>query len=308
MKYKDPNTGMYKDLYFKTGDTLPVGTVVEYDGDEVPPGYKEVPGVVASVVVSPTEPETGEEVWIQKGKNLFEPSKVMSGYVSNDTGIISGNGVSTSYIPVVGNQSYYIFSGKTSGNWGAWYDSNKKFISGIALGGEQYGIFQAPSNAKYMVFTVSYANNNPNYASNVMIANSSVRIDYEPYMDKKIYIKNDTGAYEEFYDETNREVYSISEQRIGIWIDGKPLYRRVIETTKPSIKDEWQVVAEMPYIDVITNCYVFTYDSAYNQKYPLNNNSLPIYWENNNLLIKSSTDYWTNKQTKIIIEYTKTTD
>ena len=115
MKFKDPKTGEYKDLYFKTGDTLPVGTIVEYDGDEVPPGYEEVPGVVASVVVSPTEPTTGEKVWIDD-------------------------------------------------------------------------------------------------------------------VNKKIYIKNDNDEYEEFYneEEVNKQVYSTEEQRIGTWIDGKPIYRKVI--------------------------------------------------------------------------------
>jgi hypothetical protein len=45
-------------------------------------------------------------------------------------------------------------------------------------------------------------------------------------IDKKIYTKNNNGTYEEFYDETNREVHSTSEQRIGTWIDGKPLYEK----------------------------------------------------------------------------------
>lgn len=42
MKYRDPNTGELKDLYVKTSDTLPIGTVVDYDGDTVPDGYEEV--------------------------------------------------------------------------------------------------------------------------------------------------------------------------------------------------------------------------------------------------------------------------
>lgn len=45
MKYKDPNTGELKDIYVKASDTLPIGTVVEYDGDTVPDGYEEVEDV-----------------------------------------------------------------------------------------------------------------------------------------------------------------------------------------------------------------------------------------------------------------------
>lgn len=41
MKYRD-NDGLFKDLFVKTSDTLPIGTIVEYDGTEVPTGYEEV--------------------------------------------------------------------------------------------------------------------------------------------------------------------------------------------------------------------------------------------------------------------------
>lgn len=40
MKYND--NGTIKELTFKVGDTLPVGTVVEYNGDTVPEGWEEV--------------------------------------------------------------------------------------------------------------------------------------------------------------------------------------------------------------------------------------------------------------------------
>lgn len=111
MKYKDPITGEYKTIHMKTSDTLPVGTIVSFEGDEIPEGYEEVIGEEARVVISPTEPTTGEEVWIDN-------------------------------------------------------------------------------------------------------------------INKKIYTKDDNGTYEEFYDETIREVHSTSEQRIGTWVDGKPLYEK----------------------------------------------------------------------------------
>lgn len=42
MKYKDEN-GNWKELYLKSGgDTLPIGTIVEYNGTEVPGGYEKV--------------------------------------------------------------------------------------------------------------------------------------------------------------------------------------------------------------------------------------------------------------------------
>ena len=44
MKYRDPETGEFKELNVKVSDTLPVGTEVDYDGDEAPAGWKEVDG------------------------------------------------------------------------------------------------------------------------------------------------------------------------------------------------------------------------------------------------------------------------
>ena len=40
MKYND--NGEYKDIYIKTFDTLPVGTEVDYDGETVPEGWREI--------------------------------------------------------------------------------------------------------------------------------------------------------------------------------------------------------------------------------------------------------------------------
>ena len=44
MKFKDPITGEYKELFLKASDTLPIGAIVDYDGDEVPVGYEKVTG------------------------------------------------------------------------------------------------------------------------------------------------------------------------------------------------------------------------------------------------------------------------
>lgn len=44
MKYKYNNE--WKDLTVKAGDTLPIGTIVDYDGDTVPTGYEEVENTI----------------------------------------------------------------------------------------------------------------------------------------------------------------------------------------------------------------------------------------------------------------------
>lgn len=42
MKFRDPETGEFKELYTKAADTLPVGTEVDFDGTEVPTGWEEI--------------------------------------------------------------------------------------------------------------------------------------------------------------------------------------------------------------------------------------------------------------------------
>lgn len=122
-------------------------------------------------------------------ENLFNPNNVSEGYVSDASGnilSISGQNKNTGYIEIIGGEKYFILSNKLTGNWGAWYDKDKKFISGITLGGNNKGIVTAPNNAYFINFTVSYENNNPYYANNVMIARSDKEIPYKPYQEQKI--------------------------------------------------------------------------------------------------------------------------
>lgn len=65
MKYRDPETGQFKDLKVKTSDTLPVGTVVDFDGDEVPAGWE----ATGSDDYSTEEQFTGR-YWID-GKKVY---------------------------------------------------------------------------------------------------------------------------------------------------------------------------------------------------------------------------------------------
>lgn len=123
------------------------------------------------------------------GENLFNPSNAKDGYVSDGSGQIIGVNIknkNTGYIKIDGEEKYFILSNKLTGNWGAWYDKDKKFISGITLGSKNKGIVTAPNNAYFINFTVSYENNNPDYANNVMIARSDKEIPYKPYQEQKV--------------------------------------------------------------------------------------------------------------------------
>lgn len=40
MKYRNPKTGEFKDLLVKVTDTLPVGSIVDYEGENIPEGWE----------------------------------------------------------------------------------------------------------------------------------------------------------------------------------------------------------------------------------------------------------------------------
>lgn len=110
--------------------------------------------------------------------NLFDKNNIISGsYVSDGNGAFVSNSTSkrTDYIEIQASSYYYIYSDKTTGNWGAWYDKDKKFISGITLGGKNEGTVNSPANAKYMAFTVSYQGNLADY-SNIKINETAIKI------------------------------------------------------------------------------------------------------------------------------------
>lgn len=110
--------------------------------------------------------------------NLFDENNIISGsYVSDGKGTFVSDSTSkrTDYIEIHANSYYYIYSDKTTGNWGAWYDKDKNFISGITLGGKNEGTVNSPANAKYMAFTVSYQGNLTDY-SNIKINETAIKI------------------------------------------------------------------------------------------------------------------------------------
>ena len=60
MKYRDPVTGEFKEISVKAGDTLPIGTVVEYEGTTIPDGYEEVEDDVKVLLSNTIYSATGQ--------------------------------------------------------------------------------------------------------------------------------------------------------------------------------------------------------------------------------------------------------
>ena len=92
------------------------------------------------------------------GFNQFDKSDVVNDYyIDNETGnaVSNGGSIASDYIPIIGSATYYIKTVATSGLWGAWYDADKNYISGIT--GYNNATKTAPANARYARFTIKYA-------------------------------------------------------------------------------------------------------------------------------------------------------
>ena len=109
--------------------------------------------------------------------------------------------------------------------------------------------------------------------------------------------------------------YSTTEQRIGTWIDGKPLYRKVINFgTLPSSSSK-SVAHGISNLDFITQTYGMTesVQDTYFKTIPSASHStisaqINIAINNTNVFISTGQDSSLYTKTYIVLEYTKTTD
>lgn len=204
------------------------------------------------------------------GENLFNPSNAKDGYVSDRNGQIIGVNIknkNTGYIKIDGEEKYFILSNKLTGNWGAWYDKDKKFISGITLGGKNKGIVTAPNNAYFINFTVSYENNNPDYANNVMIARSDKEIPYKPYQEQKSTFPLSEGqklmevsylASDGIHHKRKQYVITGNETIEKIWIDDDTHHVFAIKASLPVPQ-----ISDKTYKEYLCNTYrVLNYDGG----------------------------------------------
>ena len=211
------------------GDNMPIGSVVEYNGTDIPDGWEILPGD-ANVYIGTEEPANDQEVWISKGKNLLDRNRCKNGWglTSNlqDSGFVAdANWFLSHPIPVEAGQSYYTsglyYANGDEQTFKEFYDADHNFISNV-----KSNPAIAPENAAYM-----YVDGRIDKDSEAMVIQGTAAINYEPYKEKKILVQNDNGVYEEFYNEAkyNKNDYAIQEHKIGTWIDGKSLYRIVFQ-------------------------------------------------------------------------------
>lgn len=107
------------------------------------------------------------------------------------------------------------------------------------------------------------------------------------------------------------DIYSEEETVIGRWIDGRPVYRRVIETRSPTQIGTWSVITEpIKNIDAVILLYAMLKIDAEGIRYRMIPDSLNLIGasDNNDIRMHIGNPIFANVETMIIINYTKTTD
>ena len=101
------------------------------------------------------------------------------------------------------------------------------------------------------------------------------------------------------------KTYSTEETVVGTWIDGKPLYRKVIQTDTVTLSSGSNNLA-----DLDTTCIVKYLQGIFhsdNGQFILGSDSSEINHKGDKIVVKTTTD-WGSGYVEIVAEYTKTTD
>jgi hypothetical protein len=147
-----------------------------------------------NVIISSEEPTTGEEVWLEKGKNLIDENLLIFGMELDGKGgtIARSNYYITPFIEIESNTTYTFKGAKSlkgiDNYYTDYYDKDYNFISS-----NEFSTFTTPSNAKYVRF-----NGCSDFSIDLQLEKG------EKIAPKKIHTKNDNGVYEEFYEENTK--------------------------------------------------------------------------------------------------------
>ena len=130
--------------------------------------------------------------------------------------------------------------------------------------------------------------------------------------ENSIYVRNSNGVYEEFI-KKSEEVYSTEEVKIGTWIDGKPIYRKVFDIKTISASNTDLVnVSNLNIETLIKLNGVIITDGGGKFPVPLydssSNYSVLFINEYNYIRGRATVGNGTFSKLIVTVEYTKTTD
>lgn len=297
----------------------------------------------AEVYVGAEEPSYGEKVWFRKGKNILQnkaESVTSSGVTcsNNLDGSISISGTNTSQIAYcIGIKKIDVSNIKKG-----IYTISFKNDTAISSVGIRLRKCSSTGKTEIYITTLNTVNKSGELDLLSLIDNETLYIEldvilyntinynvkiypqiqagketpYETYIEPQIFVRNSNGVYEEFA-KKSEEVYSTEEVKIGTWIDGKPLYRKVVNAQFGTVVQgtETTVEVNLKNVDfILVDKYWLdrkTASSTINQGYVTD--ALYLGYtsfsnSNTTLRFRTKQSWVSNTAIYAIIEYTKTTD
>ena len=315
MKYDD--NGVWKTLNVKVTDTLPVGTIIPYAGTTIPSNYMKCEGQELSrIEYDILFSAIGTTYGAGDGSTTFNlpnlKGRVITGIDSNDTafdtlGEAGGEKTHTLTVDEMPSHAHELggaLTGETKAitNTGNdWAQTTTDFSINDYIkntgGGQPHNIMQP-----YIVL---------NYI--IKVSDAPATITQAQVVDE--YSTSSRDSYSCNY-VNSINTYSTDEIRVGTWIDGKPLYRKVLTRTGIGDLDISSLSVDTLMIDY-SHSYVFV--SSLNRYVSLagtsvSNDSVGSYQTSiyaNSTKTTIRVEKGTNLTTTdvvVTIEYTKTTD
>ena len=314
MYIRNPETNEWEEVLLPpTGDTLPVGSISAYSGENIPTNWLKCNGqAISRTTYADLFSVIGTTYGSGDGSTTFNLPNI------SERVIVGNNGDGEFSLGNTGGEKEHALTINEMPSHTHLYRASigaGNAEGTLNFGGQNGGVISGSYGNAIQNTGGSQAHNNmqPYIALNYIIkAKQSVGVvgtvtsDINDTNDNAVPNAKTVKDYVE-------EVYSTSEVKTNkVWIDGKPIYRRVINSTCPSNSSTWTTISSNLNADEILSYTGYIEFSTSEHKLLANGTSQLTYFQlnknSNELQIVTKDDGFFGKPIKVIIEYTKTTN